>query len=196
MARPAEASEADRVAPSAPPSPAAIAVLPSASLPASPTPTSVPPVSNGGGSSSSSPSSMPSPRSLSQGDHGHVFKALMTRIKNLEVNSSIFETYVEEFFLAQVEVDARCINATATLVASAEHYARMEAKRASEEARLREAVMLAAERRLTVLALEVARAESESARLALAAFVSALCACMAVAALVLQRVIGGGKALA
>ena len=56
--------------------------------------------------------------------------------------------------------------------------------------------MLAAERRLTVLALEVARAESESARLALAAFVSALCACMAVAALVLQRVIGGGKALA
>jgi hypothetical protein len=92
--------------------------------------------------------------------------------------------------------DARCINATATLVASAEHYARMEAKRASEEARLREAVMLAAERRLTVLALEVARAESESARLALAAFVSALCACMAVAALVLQRVIGGGKALA
>ncbi len=40
------------------------------------------------------------------------------------------------------------------------------------------------------------RRGSESARLALAAFVSALCACMAVAALVLQRVIGGGKALA
>ena len=170
------------------------------SLKSSPAPSSNQPASTSGPvqpGASTQPLAASAPRTL-QNEQQNVFKALITRIKNLEVNSSIFETYVEEsnsdfeerfdFLEAQqTKIDTRCANATLTLVASAEHYARMESKRASEEARLREAVMVAAERRLSVLALEVARAEAESARLALAAFVSSVCACLAVAALIVQR---------